>query len=169
MTTSPSGRLLTPQGEHDLLLLGGRKNTVASMLKYAAHLSQCPEEPCPNPGKFTPKSRIGFRWVHKDATDHDFVPTSIQYGAKPGARCETFALSFFVDLESARVAYAALMQRLAKRVDVISRHGDHIAEISLQETDGLMGQPNPKGHFDLHPEDGVTFSHRVANYNAAAV
>jgi hypothetical protein len=104
--------------------------------------------------------------MHNAAIADDFVPPGIKDGPMPGATCASFAISFFIDLQSARERYKSISGR---GVDVVARFGGSIGEILLGEADGLMNQPAPSGHFDLHPEDGVALHGRVTGYNAAAV
>ena len=45
------------------------------------------------------------------------------------------------------------------------RYGDHIGEIALYPTDGLMDAPHPRtGHVGLHPAVDVLFAGRVTVY-----
>jgi hypothetical protein len=156
---------LTSGCKNDLLTIGGETDYLLTMaLKYAEHLGGCPE-PCPHPGKFERRSRIGFRFLHNAATGDDFIPAAIKDGPRVDEPCDGFALSFFTDLDAARAKY----KRLAIRVDAASRYGDHIGEIALIESDGLMGIPNRAGHFGLHQEDDAVFHGRVVAYNAAKV
>jgi hypothetical protein len=133
-------------------------------LRYLAYLSACPDQPCPNPGQFSARDVGAFRFMHKVATEADFVPPAIVVGVKPKEKCGGFALSFFDTLANARSKFRSL----AKRIDAASRYGDHVGEIDLVAADGLMCVPNAKtGHFDLHQDDAASFAHRVTTYHAA--
>jgi hypothetical protein len=134
--------------------------------KYSQHLAQR-AQPCPNPERFRPRNRIAFRFLRKPATEDDFVPKVIADDEAPQENhlCEHFALSFYSSRELALRRYASL----AQRTDAAERYGDQIGMIELRTTDGLMSEPHPRnGHLSLHPEEGVTFAHRVTAYWDAA-
>lgn len=134
-------------------------------LKYAVELERRPDQPCPNPSKFKRRSITAFRFVHNEATDEvDFVPRPEHL--HPKAKCNAYGLSFFRSLDEAQARWSSLA---AVHDDDgktgVERYGDHIGEIALVETDGVMDEPNPKsGHIELHPEDGVQFAARISEY-----
>jgi hypothetical protein len=53
---------------------------------------------------------------------------------------------------------------LSERIDAAARYGDHIAEILIEENDGLLSEPSGSGHMDLHEEESATFTKRVTSY-----
>lgn len=102
--------------------------------------------------------------MHNQATEDDFVPPAIiDEDFAPIVPCKRFALSFFKDVDSAREYFRT---KLATREDAAARYGDCIGEIDLLISDGLLSEPDLKGHMDLHQEDGVIFAQRVRGYHA---
>ena len=136
-------------------------------LRYAQHHVKCKDQPCPCAKVCAPRDRAtAFRFVHADATDEaDFAPVVVREGSGVRNKCASYALSFFDTLENARKKYAVL----AERQDAASRYGDQIAELPLQQADGVATLPSyTTGHFDLHPDDDATFTTRIKKYHNAA-
>jgi hypothetical protein len=140
--------------------ISGFLGYVMLTLKYAAHLVQRRDQPCPNLDEHQPRDRTAFRLMPMPVAEDDFVPPAIMDGPKKGDRCGRFALSFFDTPQSASRLYRVL----AQREDAALRYGDHIGEIDLVKGDGLMSLPSKKGHINLHQSDQARFAHRVKQY-----
>jgi len=132
-------------------------------LKFAAELSRQPH-PCPNPAKFAPRACVAYRFLRKPSDEGDFEPKLDD--VRGHVTCAHYALSFFSSIEKAQERYSSLAA--ANDDDgqtAIKRYGDHIGEVALSATDGLMDEPNPRtGHIGLHQAVGATFSGRVSRY-----
>lgn len=124
-------------------------------LKYQAYLEKFPN--CP-PDNFVPVNRDGFRWVHEDVNENDFIPLNAL--KVPPQRlldhsdlmCMGYGLSLFDTLEKAQVRYRNLYIRkneLMKSI-FIEDVGDHVAHLSINEEDGIADEPNDIGHFTFH-------------------
>jgi len=132
------------------------------LLKYAAHLAKCRDQPCPCE-QHKPRDLTAFRFMHNPATeDPDFVPTALLHGRTPtpSDKCGRFGLSFFVSLAAARDRYKSLSERL----DAAQRYGSSVGEIDLTKADGRSGEPDKNGHFNLHIAVGVSLAARVNHY-----
>lgn len=132
-------------------------------LKYARELKERPDQPCPCQKKVAPRERRAYRYMHNPATEKgDFEPPAIvDGGVQRRDRCGRLALSFFESVEAARERWKSLKER----EDADSRYGNHIGEIDLVESDGLMSEPNPKtGHIDLYQDADARFADRVISY-----
>ncbi|TGN11615.1 hypothetical protein [Leptospira bandrabouensis] len=115
--------------------------------KYSSDLLTRKDQPCPCLKKFTPKDVIGFRFLEgKSADQSDFVPNGIKKSQNSKEnRCTHLALSFFNSLASARKKF----EELALKYDINSRYSS-IGELQLNQSDGIMNNPNVSGHFELH-------------------
>jgi hypothetical protein len=124
-------------------------------LKYQAYLEKFPN--CP-PDYFVPVNRDGFRWVHKDVNENDFVPLNIK--KEPTQRildnsdsmCMGYGLSLFETLQQAmhRYLYLFKKKRALMKSIFIEDVGDHVAHLSINEQDGIADEPNDIGHFTFH-------------------
>ncbi|MBY0315653.1 MAG: hypothetical protein K2Q26_09045 [Bdellovibrionales bacterium] len=130
-------------------------------LKYLVN-HQTIKPPCPCSKKFLPlnETMLAFRFVFKQATTSDFLPSYVK-NQNPGKSCEGYALSFFNTRKSAEAKFASLRAR----VDALSIYGNHIAELDLGDGDGLVCKPNVQGHFDLHEYVGAMFHNRIKAYH----
>jgi hypothetical protein len=105
-----------------------------------------------------------FRFLNKPATEQNFVPLD-----ESRKDCVTLALSFWETLEKAQRVYRSIAATNDDGgVSARNRLGDHVGEILLTTTDGVMDVPNAKGHVSLHQADDVAFAHRVASYTMCA-
>lgn len=131
-------------------------------LKYEHELKQRPDQPCPRMKDLAPGDRKAFRFMHNPATEGgDFEPPAIvDGGVKKRDRCGRLALSFFDSLRSARERWKSLEER----EDAADRYGGHVGEIDLVRSDGLMSNPSPTGHINLHQDRDARFAHRVIRY-----
>lgn len=137
-------------------------------LKYAAELGRPPDQPCPCPKAFQPRTATLFRFVPHLATDEHFQPKWEEITAK--SKCCMYALSFFASLEQAQERYSSLADTHDDDGDTARRrYGDHIAEIHLNPSDGVMDTPHPKsGHVGLHPSVDATFAARIVKYTVCS-
>jgi hypothetical protein len=133
-------------------------------LKYAAALRIRPDQPCPCRERFKPRTAKLFRFLRKQATEANFLPKFDEI--TPKHKCSAYALSFFASLEQAQVRYTSLAD--ANDDDGATarkRYGDHIGQLDLLPTDGLMDEPHRKtGHVGLHPAVDALFANRVTVY-----
>jgi len=114
-----------------------------------------------------PDDSVLFFWggvLRKPANEGDFQPKLDDVRGR--VTCAHYALSFFSTIEKAQERYSSLAA--ANDDDgqtAIKRYGDHIGEVALSMTDGLMDEPNPRtGHIGLHQAAGTTFAARVSRY-----
>jgi len=119
-------------------------------LKYAAYLCKFPS--CP-PATCRPTRRKVFRFVHA-SLDHpnNFRPVRLISPSRrlPGdaaGRCSEFGLSVYDTEQHALAAYAAVLKTCPNFPKTV---GTHLAEVSLTEQDGLLGEPSRQGHADFH-------------------
>lgn len=118
--------------------------------------------PCPGP-EFEPRSTTAYRFLRKPATEADFEPNPKNLG--PKAPCKAYAISLWETLEKAQKIYSDLASgHDDSGATAIQEYGDHIGEIALQPSDGVMDLPNRRGHISLHVEEGVLFAPRVVVY-----
>lgn len=131
-------------------------------LKYEYELKQRPDQPCPRMKDFAPRDRKAFRYMHRPATEEgDFEPPAIvDGGVKTRDKCGRMALSFFESVNAARERWKSLEER----EDAEERYGGHIGEIDLVKSDGLMSEPSPTGHINLHQDRDARFAGRVVRY-----
>jgi len=145
----------------DLVELLANNHSVA--LKFATELSRL-AQPCPNPEKFAPRNCTAYRFLRNPATESDFEPNLNEVRGK--VTCAHYALSFFASIEQAQAKYSSLASvHDDDGQTAIERYGDHVGELSLTASDGMMDEPNPKsGHIGLHQAVGVTFAGRVRRF-----
>ncbi len=133
-------------------------------LKYDKLLNQRPDQPCPCTKAFIARARTAFRLMRNPPkNDKDFVPPPMMPGGNLAPRdpCDRLALSFFDTPDAAQRLFNVMHKRLNE--NTVKRYGDHIGEIDLVVTDGIMSEPDQKGHINLHQETNAEFAHRVKN------
>lgn len=133
-------------------------------LKYDARLPRCSPQPCDCLTTHSPRDLVAYRFVHRAAIDEDFVPTAALPSARAvgHAKCSNLALSFYSTVSKAQAQY----RRLAERIDVVAKCGDHIGEISLTTNDGRLSMRASKnGHLNLFEEEGTRFVNRIGRYH----
>jgi hypothetical protein len=113
---------------------------------------------CPPPD-YGRKERVCFRFVFECSdTRHysNFLPGPLQPPKRgllprtpedPKDLCMSYALSFFISMDSARRKINSLLKHF-KKADIML--GTHIAQGILDQNDGVMSEPNRQGHFSLH-------------------
>lgn len=129
-------------------------------LKYAEALASCRKHrPCPS-GQFAAGSVVAFRFLNNPTTEADFKPKD-----ESRRDCVALGLSFWATLEQAQRKYRSLAASNNDDGETArQRLGDHIGEITLLPSDGVMDQPNAKGHITLHQFDTAEFADRVTDY-----
>ncbi len=139
-------------------------------LKYGELLNQRPDQPCPCAKAFVARVRTAFRLMRNPPTnDKDFVPPPMMPGGNLGPRdpCDRLALSFFDTHHAAQRLFNVMHKRLNE--NTVKRYGDHIGEIDLVATDGIMSEPDQKGHINLHQDINAEFAPRVKNLQKVAI
>lgn len=126
--------------------------------KYSEYLNKSGTE-CP-PQSCRPKTRVCFRyvWIARDP-DESFLPVALMQPTRKfknaDEECSGYALSFFITLEKILRRFG----QLRKNIPNISQTlGDHIAQGTLDENDGVQTQPDGRGHFELHEYVDVRLS-----------
>lgn len=121
---------------------------------YLSNIKNCPPE------DYAPTNRVGFRWVHQEPNEQDFIPLNLI--KEPPQRvlddsdlnCMGFGLSFFDSKANASGKFLSQLNRLRNHLKqgFLLEKGDAIAEIQLHERSGVANLPAPQnyGHFTLH-------------------
>lgn len=133
-------------------------------LKYAVELGRRSDQPCPCPKKFQQRAITLFRFVPNEASEENFVPRFDEISSK--SKCSAYAISFFASIEQAQERYSSLADvHDDEGMTARDRYGDHIGEILLQPSDGVMDDPHSRtGHVGLHPSVRALFAHRIVKY-----
>lgn len=120
-------------------------------LKYKAEIDTLIRQGERLPELTSPKAQEAYRFVFAGLPERNHLPVCVSNPRRilpPGIKTSGFALSCFVEEEKAEQRYNAL----SKTFKLISRSiGDSIAEGVLEESDGLMTEPETvTSHFDLY-------------------
>ena len=118
-------------------------------MKYTDKLSKI--DGCP-PKALTPRSGAAFRFVFAD-TGHpnNFLPPAV---IKPGRFAAASARVCYSGYALSMYETKAQILRSAKEAQksnplFLKRIGDHVAELHLEDNDGMCGEPSLTGHFDF--------------------
>lgn len=127
-------------------------------LKYAADLRQHPN--CPPKG-IAPCSRSAVRFVHDPVDDtKNFLPPaklSPRRTLPEHKRCDALALSLFITKDQAD----RFFNNLKKTNKNIGKSiGDHLAEGSINEADGMATSASPNGHYSFFEAVDVAWTGR---------
>lgn len=132
------------------------------VLKFAAEHSQ-QRPPCPDPARFVARERTLYRFTRNPAKQEHFEPNLDRVNGK--IKCIHYALSMWATEEQAQERYNSLASLNDDGGKTAAKeYGDHISEIDIVESDGLMDLPTREGHVRLHPAAGVAFASRVSRY-----
>lgn len=122
-----------------------------STLKYGGEMTGLCDCPPADAGPASPRG--AFRFVHADMADaRNFVPPAKLTPTRwinRSPECSDFALSLFETPGQARTFYGELAKTFKKIGTAI---GTHLAEVTLQASDGMVTPADPDGHFDLHED-----------------
>lgn len=118
-------------------------------MKYTDKLSKI--DGCP-PKVLTPRTGAAFRFVFSDiGNPNNFLPPAV---IKPGRFataaahkcCSGYALSMYET--KAQILRSAKEAQKSNPL-FLKRIGDHVAELRLEDGDGLCGAASRTGHFDF--------------------
>ena len=134
--------------------------------KYCAGCSEI--ENCP-PDTYQPQSGTWYRIIYAENDKRSFVPPyqkdPPRLLEKPGT-CTDWALSFYLTEPQARKQYAYLSKVMK---DVDRKIGSHIAEVIINNDDGIASPANKRsGHIDLHEFTAAKLETQSTLLSAAA-
>lgn len=90
--------------------------------------------------------------------EEHFTPVGIRNPSRR-KKCDAFALSFYRTVDEARAKINELNQ--SGHGNIETRLGTRIAPVEVTQQDGVSSEFDEEGHMNLHPEEGVTFVHRL--------
>ncbi len=138
-------------------------------LKY--HELLCRFTNCP-PDIYKDIDIDSFRWVFKDNLLKSFIPLNLI--KEPPQRmldetdnlCKGYGLSFFNSFENCYGRYKSFYKkkRNLSHLDFISEKGNSIAELNLDENEGIYGDLNTlNGHYTFHEFEEINLSEKIVN------
>ncbi len=113
--------------------------------------------PCP-PDDFEPRETIAYRWVFEEMEEaENFLPEYLKHPKRfklkdDPVKCQALGLSLFDDETSAFAQFEKLKRRMEERVWNL---GTNLAKGTIKKDFGVACLPNEKGHFTLHPFEGI--------------
>lgn len=139
---------------------------VSKKLKYLELLKEFPD--CPSKD-FEEINCHAYRWTKSPVNAADFIPLNIS--DDPPQRilddtdkmCIGYGLSMFDTLENSFNRYKRLYNnhRELQRGHFKEDKGTHIAEVELNEINGIANKPNRMGHFTFHEYENTQLETQV--------
>ena len=125
-------------------------------LKYKSEHTKLDCE-CPPTESFTHKNVEAFRWVHKDFNHENnfkpvllITPSRIDEIDSCESQCSGYGLSLFIDEKKAEKKLISYLKRKPMLSEIF---GDSIAVGKIDKEDGVINEPDKKGHFTFHESD----------------
>lgn len=129
------------------------------IFKYQAELNRffikCPPETC------KPTNVSAFRWIFEQLEDErNFKPLYFKNPQRINSfddveKCQALGLSMFDSEKNAIKQFNFLKTRLGETAYQVL--GTNLALGQLVPDDGAASDPDPKGHFTIHPSETCTF------------
>lgn len=125
------------------------------MLLYKAEVQEITKNgfTCP-PTSATESTRTAYRWVFNPITERCFLPQALRNPPRllsekdPEKKCSCWGVSMHDTLNQSISAFHAVEKSYRGARKTL---GDHVAQGTLVQADGLSTPSNNYGHFDLHP------------------
>jgi hypothetical protein len=118
---------------------------------------------CP-PNNYKPQEIVVYRWVFDSLTDpENFKPVFYKNPTRArkfpeDAQCKSLALSLFTGEEQARDRFHALKDTNGAKI--YKTLGTMIAELNINEQDGVNSEPDRAGHLSHHPVINHNYENR---------
>lgn len=136
--------------------------------KYQKHLATFKN--CP-PEAYWEVNTPSFRWVQEQNISASFIPLNLLKEPPPrmlddsDKMCMGYGLSMFNSFQNALDRYKKLYKkkRSISHEDFLSEKGDSIAELSLNNNDGVYGDlNNNNGHFTFHEYEDCNLDSKIS-------